>query len=87
MFKIELGSKVADRTSGFAGTVVWRCEYLYGCRRYGVQAAKLTKDGKIPEAQSFDEDALRVTTAAKPHVVNDTGGPQRDPSPRTEPRR
>jgi hypothetical protein len=78
-FKIELGSKVKDKVTGFTGIVVARSEWLYGCRRYTVQADKLS-DGKPGDGQGFDEDALQVLKAAEPHKVKDTGGPQPTPS-------
>lgn len=87
MFKIELGSKVKDKVTGFKGIVSGRYEYLYGCCRYSVQPEELTKEGKVADALSFDEDALEILTQAKPHVMKKTGGPQRDPSPRKDPGR
>ncbi len=78
-FKIELGSIVKDKISGYSGIVHGRTEWLYGCRRYTVQSREM-KDGKPVEALGFDEDALEVVTQAEPHKVKDTGGPQNEPS-------
>ena len=85
-FRFELGSKVRDRVTGFEGIVTGRYEFLYGCRRYGVQSREL-KDGKPIDSVGFDEDALEVVVAAEPHVMKETGGPQREPERRSDPKR
>lgn len=85
-FKIELGSQVRCKITGFCGVVVGRYEYLHGCRRYGVQTKEL-KDGKPQDSVGFDEDALEVIEQAEPHKVKDTGGPQPEPQRRAEPTR
>lgn len=78
-FKIELGSTVRDKTTGYTGLVTGRTEWLYGCRRYTVQSQKL-HDGKPIESVGCDEDALLVLKTAKPAKLLDTGGPQPEPS-------
>lgn len=82
-FKIELGCEVQDKVTLFRGIVTARTEYLYGCRRYGVQAR--ASDNKPSETIYFDEDALEVIVMAEPHVMRETGGdgpvPQRQPDP------
>lgn len=85
-FKIELGSNVKDKITGFAGVVTGRHEYLHGCRRYSVSSTEL-KDGKRLEAEYFDEDALDIVQQAVPHKVKDTGGPQNDPPAQRAPNR
>lgn len=85
-FKIELGSKVKDRVTGFTGIVAHRSEHLYGCRRYGVQPEKM-KDGKPIDALWFDEDALEILKQAAPHKMKNTGGPQPVPPKRAMPKR
>ncbi len=86
MFKIELGSTVKHRVSGYKGIVTGRHEYLYGCRSYTVQAQEL-KDGKPVDHIFADEDACEVLKMAKPHKVRDTGGPMPEPPRRTNPAR
>lgn len=78
-FKIELGSKVRSKLNGYTGIVAGRTEWLYGCRRYNVQAQEL-KDGKPVDMIGADEDELEVLDQAEPHAVKSTGGPQREPS-------
>lgn len=83
-FKVELGSKARDRVTSYTGIVYARHEYLYGCRRYTLQAQEL-KDGKPVETLTTDEDALEVLDAAEPHVINATGGPRDEPARRSDP--
>ena len=64
---IKLGTKVKDRTTGFAGVVVAYTKWLYGCTRYGVQSATL-KDGVPTDAVWFDEQALDA-------AATEPGGP------------
>ena len=80
---VKLGDKVRDTISGFEGVAVARTEYLNGCARVGVQPP-VDKDGKLPEAQHFDQPQLMVLAgkeAARPaHDVDGrTGGPGRYP--------
>jgi len=75
MFKIELGAKVKDRITGFTGIVGSRTEYLTGCRRYGVQFQKLSKDGKPQNWQYFDEDMLTVCRGIFSFTKKENGGP------------
>lgn len=66
---IALNSKVRDSITGFAGVVVGRTEYLFGCIHILVQPEEV-KDGKPVEACWFDEQRLTVTAAAQPPVVS-----------------
>jgi len=63
--RIELGSEVKDKTTGFTGVASSRTEYLTGCVRYGVQSRKLGKDGLPGDYIMFDEDSLEVVKAKK----------------------
>jgi len=73
---IKIGETVKDIVTGFKGVVTSRTEYLYGCTRLGVQP-KADKDGKMPEAQWFDEPALTKVKGSKTleRASLDTGGP------------
>jgi len=79
-FKFECGDKVKHSITGFTGIVVARSEWLNGCRRYGVEATKLSKDGDRLESH-FDEGelglvkarAIKIERAAAP-----PGGPMPD---------
>ncbi len=84
--EIALGSMVRDKHSGFAGKVVSRTDFLYGCRRYGVQAEGL-HEGKPIETQYFDEPQLETNIEVMPEKTSSTGGPRdmsgiRRPDPR-----
>ncbi len=86
-FKIPMGTLVEDKVTGYKGQVVARYEFLYGCRRYGIQAKEL-KDGKPVESITIDEDACKVLKLPKEeHKTINTGGPTREPPKRTEPAR
>lgn len=74
-FKIELGSEVEDRITGFKGVVIGRTEWFYGCIAYTVAPKGLTKEGKRKDSDSFDEDRLIVTKAMCAHRMRETGGP------------
>ena len=74
-FKIELGSEVEDKITGFKGVVIGRTEWRYGCVAYMVAPKKLTKEGKRQEADFFDEDRLTVTKPVAAHKMRETGGP------------
>lgn len=61
---VSLGDEVKDKVSGFRGVAIARHIYLQGCNRISVQP-KTDKEGKLPEAVTFDEPLLEVTKAAK----------------------
>lgn len=78
--KINLGDLCRDSVTGFEGVATVRSEYISGCARVGLQP-KVDGDGKIPDAQHFDEPMLTVVTSA--HIKNlpsDRGGPRDVPS-------
>lgn len=62
MNKTEIlrGQEVEDMVTGFKGIAQIRTEYIHGCPRISVQPP-VTKDGKVPDEQSFDETQLKVT--------------------------
>lgn len=57
--KIQLGSKVKDKITGFVGIAVARTEFLNGCVQYLVQP-KIKKNNEIPEDKGIDEQSLEV---------------------------
>jgi hypothetical protein len=77
VFKLELGTRVKDKVTGYTGIVIGRTEWLYGCRRYTVQSQEM-KDGKPVDGMGFDEDALEIieVAAVKGHKPAKTGGPE-----------
>ena len=60
--KTELGQKVKDSITGFAGIVTGRAEYITGCHQILVQPpVKNAKDGgDFQEPHWFDEDRAEV---------------------------
>lgn len=80
MFRFELGDQVRETITGYKGHVVSRTQWFNGCIRYGIQG-KLTKDGKVPDIEAFDEQQLELVKAAAPQKtippLKQVGGPQR----------
>jgi len=64
IFVPQLGDSVRDSISGFEGVVIGITEWLYGCRRCGVQSTAL-HEGKPISAEWFDSPQLRVTLSAR----------------------
>ncbi len=79
---INLGDKVRDSITGFAGIAVAKTIWLHGCVRWHVESAKL-KDG-VPNNEWFDEG--RLVGAAKPRRGR-TGGTRTAPKRNALPRR
>jgi len=88
---IRLGQKVKDVVSGFTGIATARTEWLNACVRICVQPEIDTKDGKHPDACTFDEEQLKVLEE-KPIVLpgmksiapTQTGGDRPNASPRPD---
>jgi hypothetical protein len=79
MEKIYLGDLVRDRVSKFEGIAVAVTEWLNGCKRVTIQPNCLDKDGKVFEAQTFDEYQMEVVKKGViPPVNKETGGPRND---------
>jgi hypothetical protein len=76
---VLLGSEVRDSMTGFAGVVVSRTEYLYGCVSVGVQPAGLSPKGKPEGIVYFDEQRLDGESEAP------VGGPGDHPPQRATP--
>jgi hypothetical protein len=60
---IKLGQEVLDPVSGYKGTVIGACEFINGCRRFGVQA-KYDPKALIKDSLTsiwFNEFQLKVT--------------------------
>ena len=77
LFKFRLGVKAKDIITGYKGVVGGRTEYLTGCKQYGLIKEGLTKDGKTPDWEWFDESRLEVVKAdpVKVNEKSDPGGP------------
>lgn len=77
---LELGVKAKDKVTGFEGVVTGHCHYLYGCNQYSL-VPPVDKDGKLGEAQWFDEGRVVVLgpgVSAAEVAGPDPGGPNRD---------
>ena len=89
MSEIELGQEVRDTVSGFQGIAVCRHIYLNGCARLSIQAP-IDKEGKLPEAVTFDEPQLEVIekeTGIEKSKDEGPGGPMPyTPTSRHEPK-
>ena len=79
MFKIELGTIVKDKVTGFIGVVMARTEYATGCKQYGTSKQTLNKDGGIDDWLWFDEVRLEPTTKKPLKLTVSIGGPQQTP--------
>ena len=71
---ISLGQEARDRVTGFKGIAVARTEWLNGCARVTLQP-KMGKDGKHPDAVTFDEPQLELIGKGVRIGPRDTGGP------------
>lgn len=85
--KINLGDRVKDSVTGFAGIAVARTTWLNGCDRIAVQPEKLDKNGHPKEDRIFDEMQLQLIKAGVVKGTNmvptaevKTGGPRDDRS-------
>lgn len=76
---IGLGDFAQDVITEFEGTIIGKCEYLFGCTQYGL--APKVKDGKTSDTCWFDEGRIRVIgkTVDKSDVTTEkNGGVNRD---------
>lgn len=79
---MKLGVKCKDKVSGFYGVSVACHTYLNGCNRITLQPS-IDKDGKLPEAQTFDEPQLEVIDEFLADGDHSTGGPEKFSDKRT----
>lgn len=83
-WNIQLGDKVTDRLSKFAGIVTGRAEYLFGCRQVLV-APDNVKDAAPTPGTWLDEDRVEVVKAravkAPASAAARAGGPLPDTAP------
>ena len=81
---IELGDKVKDTITGFAGTATARIEYLNGCIQFLV-TPKMAKPKKnetpeYPNATYIDVEQLKVVGGCKkPKSIPSGGGVRQHP--------
>lgn len=65
-FKWKCGDVLRDKVTGLVGVVMVRAEYATGCHHYGLQAQKLTGEGKTPNWEWLDQSRLVEEHGAKP---------------------
>jgi hypothetical protein len=58
--RIEMGQKVRDKITGFAGTVTGHARYITGCDQFLV-LPMMPDDKTVVEGRWFDEKRLDVT--------------------------
>lgn len=75
---IQLGDKVRDKITGYAGVAIARTEWINGCIRWVVQPP-VDKEGKMPDSTSVDEPQLEVTESAQNDKPEPRGGPRPEP--------
>lgn len=73
-FKHELLEAAKDKVTGFKGVILGRTQYATGCNTYGLCPQKLTKEGKRPEWEWFDEERVELTNNRISLRNGDTGG-------------
>jgi hypothetical protein len=76
---IELGQKVQDSITGFAGLVTGRCEYITGCNQVLIQPP-IKKEGDFQEPRWMDEDRLKILDSNKLTLPVTAPGPDK-PAP------
>jgi hypothetical protein len=76
-FKFQLGETVKDSVTNFTGVILARAQHMTNCNTYGVSPTKVTKEGKRPDCEWFDEP--RLVAQGKPLMnlepKRKTGGP------------
>ncbi len=67
---IKLGTICKDILTGFKGVVMGRAEYFTGCNQILLTPQSLTKEGKRPDGEWFDESRIEVVKD-KPIKLNE----------------
>ena len=74
-----LGNVYRDSITGFTGTAVARTTWLTGCDRITLQPS-VDKEGKVPDAITFDEPLLVLVKENQPKKEQTRrGGPRPEP--------
>lgn len=74
---IILGKSYFDIISGFKGIAIGLTTWLFGCVRVGLSSTKLDSNGKVMDAQWFDEGQLcEVDVEKNVNVSIPSGGPR-----------
>lgn len=78
--KIDLGCKVTDKVTGFAGIVTGIVYYLSGCNQ-ALVVPRVKKDGTLAEGNWFDLQRLDVDGRGKPIRLDNAKTPGFDAMP------
>lgn len=81
---VKLGDTVRDTILGYKGVVTSITEYLYACRRIGIELKG--HEGKLEEF-TFDEPRLEVIKSMEPEPKPRRNGGDRPTMPRSGVRR
>lgn len=71
---IPLGSKVTDKITKFTGVVTGYVTYISGCNQ-ALVVPGLGKDGKLMNAEWFDEQRLVIDKKFKPVKLDNGNNP------------
>ena len=77
--EIKLGDLVRDTITGFEGIAVAKTDWLNGCSRFSLQSTGL-HEGKVLDAECFDEMQLELVGSKGHKPDESTGGPRPDPA-------
>ncbi|RWX72529.1 hypothetical protein [Mesorhizobium sp. M2A.F.Ca.ET.039.01.1.1] len=81
MSTVNLGDRVKDTITGFAGIATGRADYLTGCTQFCI-TPPVKEDGTTRDSHWYDEDRIEVVEAGAVKIaVKRPGGPS-DPSER-----
>ena len=83
--EIQLGDIAKDTITGYEGRVVGITDWLYQCRRLGIQPMKLTKEGEPPDIHWFDELQCKLVNEKTERRGKDKGGPMPEPTRNKDP--
>ena len=76
---IKIGDVARDTITSFEGFVIARTDWLNGCSRFLLQPRGL-REGKIIEAEWFDDTQLEIVESKDLKRDVSTGGPRPDPA-------
>lgn len=76
---MKLGDLARDTVTGFEGVIICKAEWLNGCIRYTLQPRKLSKDGGVKQAESFDHEQVELVESKVVTPLKPSGGPMPDP--------
>ncbi len=78
-FRFNIGDEVKDKVTGMKGIVMVQAFYATGCSHFGIQQRSVSKEGKTPNYEYFDESRLELITekVVDFNIKKPTSGPTR----------